>query len=69
MVAEIFHITNVYGGTAGWVGGCRGHVVGGCRGHVVGGCRGHVVGGWVTIRKIMPLSWPILQSKAFQIFS
>ena len=21
MVAEIFHITNVYGGTAGWVGG------------------------------------------------
>jgi hypothetical protein len=32
---------------------------------VVGGCRGYVV----TIRKVMPLSWPILQAKAFQIFS
>ena len=27
MVAEIFHITNVYGVTAGWV-GCAGYVVG-----------------------------------------
>jgi hypothetical protein len=40
VVAEIFHITNVYGVTAGWVGG-----------------RGGGGGGWVTIWKIMPLSW------------
>ena len=50
MVAEIFHITNVYGVTAGWV-GCAGYVVG-CAGYVVGcagyvvGCAGYVVGNY-----------------------